>query len=881
LSDRWRRYLRFWGHNVDADIDDELQYHLDMRVQFFLDQGYSPRDARRAALDTFGDLDAVTHELRKHDHRKLRKARRADMLQDLASDLRFGIRQLRSTPRFTAAVVLVLALGIGANTAIFSAIDAAFFRPLPFPQPDRLVSVANVNLPFEMSVGRPQSSAMLADFRADSTVFAHVASYASGGLNLTGGAEPARVNITYVTDDFFATIGRVPSIGRQPSVEEFARNGPKVIVLSHGLWDRQFGGDRAVVGRTVALNGNPYTVVGIMPADFAFPAGAELWIPLALPHGFDIMAAFRNFLPARGIARLAPGVTPAQAAQHADALRRRFRKIDANDTPAAKLVEPLQTTLVGDRRTALLILAASAALLLLIACANVTNLLLARAATRQREIAVRVVLGATRLRIIRQLTVESAVLALAGAIAATVVARLGVRGLAAALPPSLAGVAPPSIDGRVLLFTLAVALTTSMLFGIWPAISASRSDLSEAMKSAGAGGGGTRRRSASARGLLVIAEVSLALMLLVGAGLMVESLRTLLRTDAGMHVEHVVTGRLVLPGSKFGSRDLEAAFIKSVVARLAAAPGVAAAAAVSALPMEGAGGISLRIAPADAPEDESRMASGAYLMATPGYFSVMGARLRGEDLPANNDTSRRVAVINETMAKRLWPTGDALGKLLQIGPELRMVIGVVGDMRTRRLDTAATSQMYFPMSEQPQVYASIVARGPGDPSALLARLRDAVRAVDPTQPVYALQSMSDVVAATVAPRRTNTILLTVFGALAVLLAAVGVYAVLSYGVAQRTREIGVRVALGAQRGDVVGLIVREGAALSAVGILIGLAGALALSRFIGSILYQVSPHDVRVFLAAPVLLGVVAVAATLLPALRATRVDPLTALREE
>ena len=880
MSERWRRYLRFWGHNVDADIDDELQYHLDMRVQFFLDQGQSPRDARRAALDTFGDLDAVTRDLRKHDRRKLRRARRADMLQDLASDLRFGVRQLRATPRFTTAVVLVLALGIGANTAIFSAIDAAFFRPLPFPHPDRLVSVAEVSLPFEAAAGQPQSSAMLRDFRADSSVFAHVAAYASGGLNLTGGAEPARVNITYVTDDFFTTLGRTPSEGRQPTAEEFARNGPKVIVLSHGLWEKQFGGDRAVVGRTVQLNGRSYRVVGIMPPDFSFPAAAELWIPLALPHGFDIMDAFRNFIPTRTIARLSPGVTAAQAITHADAIRRRFRTIDADDTPAAKLVVPLQIQLVGDRRTPLLILAASAALLLLIACANVTNLLLARAATRQREFAVRVVLGATRLRIIRQLTVESALLALAGAIAAIIVARLGIHGLAAALPPSLAGVAPPGIDGRVLLFTLAVALTTSMLFGIWPALSASQSDLGEAMKSAGAGGGGSRRRTLGARGLLVIAEVSLALMLLVGAGLMVESLRTLLRTDAGMRTEHVVTGRLVLPSSKY-HRVAASEFLNSVVRRLTAAPDIAAAAAVSALPMEAAGGIALQIMPADAPDDASRTAMGAYLAATPGYFTVMGASLRGEDLPQNADTSRKVAVINETMARKLWPKGDAVGRLMKMGPELRMVIGVVGDIRTTRLDVAATEQMYFPMAEQPQVYASVVARGPGDPSALLARLRDAVHAIDPTMPVYALQSMSDVIAATVAPRRTNTVLLTVFGTLAVLLAAVGVYAVLSYGVAQRTREIGVRVALGAQRSDVVGLIVREGAALSAVGIVIGLAGAFALSRFIGSILYQVSPHDVRVFLVAPLVLSVVAVAATLIPALRATRVDPLTALREE
>jgi putative ABC transport system permease protein len=880
LSDGWLRYLRFWGPNVDADIDEEIQYHLELRIQSFLDQGLPLREARRAALDAFGDVDRLTRDLRKHDRRKLRRNRRADMLQDLAYDVRYGLRQLRASPRFTTAVVLVLALGIGANTAIFSAIDAAFFRPLPFAQPHRLVSLASqlADLPFELE--QRKSSADLSDFQADSGVFSHVAAYATGGLNLTGGVTPERVTITYVTSDFFATLGRSPSMGRAPVAEEFAKNGPKAVVLSHGLWQREFGGERSAIGRGVGLNGRSYRVVGVRPPDFGIPAGPDLWVPLALPFGFEIMDAFRNYLPTRTIARLAPGVTTAQASQHADAIRRRFRAVTANDTPAAMLVRPLQSTLVGDRRTALLVLAASAALLLLIACANVTNLLLARGAARQREIAVRSVLGATRLRIIRQLTVESLLLACASGLVAIGVARLAADTLAAVLPPSLSGVASPQVDSRALLFTLGIALLTSMFFGVWPALAVSRSDLSEAMKTAGAGGGGTRRRSARARRLLVISEVSLALMLLVGAGLMVESLRALLQTNTGIHPEHVVTGRLVFPGTKYRGAAPTVEFLNTVIGRLRGAPDITAAAAVSALPMEGVSGIGLRVAPDEA-YDEAHGAYGAYLMATPGYFAAMGASLRGEDLPATVDTNRKVVVINETLARTLWPEADAIGRRIRFGPDRRTVIGVVGDIRTRRVDTAATGQIYLPMAEQPQSYASIVVRMSGDPEVGLVRIRDAVRAADPMLPVYALQSMDDVIAATVAPRRTNTILLTVFGVLAVVLAAVGVYAVLSYGVTQRTREIGVRVALGAQRRDVLSLIVREGAALSSFGILIGLAGAFALSRFVSAILYEVSPHDPRVFIAAPLILGVVAVTATLMPALRATRVDPLTALRQE
>ena len=877
MRERWRRYLRFWGPDVDGDIADELRYHLDMRAQHFRDSGMNDADARRAALDSFGDLDAVTRELRNHDRRNLERQRRADMLQDLMQDVRYGLRQLVSAPRFSLAVIAVLALGIGANTAIFSVIDAALIRPLPFAAPDRLVSVSGVDLPWELSAGHPKSAPVLADFRADSSVFASVAAYAKGSLNLSGGAEPVRTQIAYVTDDFFRTLGRTTAVGREPVAAEFTKGGPKVVVIANSLWQQQFGGERSVVGREITLNAVRYTVVGVMPPEFRFPSGVEVWIPLALPFGFDIMEAFRNFLPIEGIARLAPNATIPQAAQHADAHRRRFRTIGKDDSPVTDLVRPLQTMLLGDRRAAMNILGASALLLLLIACANVTNLLLSRAATRRREIAVRVVLGATRGRVIRQLFVEGFLLALGGAIVAVAVAALSVKLLVALLPQSLAAIAPPEIDARVLVFTLAIAVATSLVFGIWPALGLSRVDLGSAMKLAGAGGGGSRRRSA-VHGVLVIAEVSLALMLLIGAGLMIESMRNLLRENTGVRPEQVVTGRLTFPRAKFASNAAVPQFLNDVIARIRST-GIDAA-SVSALPMEGAGSIALRVAPADS-YDEAHAALGVYIIATPGYFKVIGARLRGSDLPAVVDTSHKVAVINETLAKQLWPGQEAIGRQMKFGPELRTVIGVVGDIRTRRLDEAADGQLYLPMAEQAQSYASIVVRGSADPRALMARLRDAVRAGDPNLPVYQMRRMEEVVTASIAPRRSNTILLVVFGGLAVLLATIGVYAVLSYGVAQRTREIGVRVALGAQRSDVVGMIVGDGARLTIIGVILGLAGAYSLSRFVSSMLYGVSPQDPRVFVAAAVALAAVAGAAAWIPARRATRVDPIAALREE
>jgi putative ABC transport system permease protein len=814
--------------------------------------------------------------------------RTTDLLPDLAQDLRYGWRQLRSAPRFTLAVVLVLALGIGANIAIFSIIDAALIRPLPFPRPEQWVHVRGADeLPAAFSVGRPKFGPNIDDFRADTATYASVGAYATGGLNFGGGAEPVRATVTYVTAGFFQTLGRAPMLGRLPAPAAYEAGGPKSIVISRRTWEHSFGGDRGVIGRPVTLNGVVYQVSGVMPDDFGFPAQTEIWIPLPLPFATSVFDAFRNFIPSKSIARLAPGVSIAQAAARADAVRKRYKpastggmQIRGDDTPIAELVQPLQKTLIGDRRTALLVLMGSAALLLIIACANVTNLLLSRAAARQREIAVRAVLGATRWRIVRQLAAESVLLALAGAVAALVVAHFLVAAVGAALPPGLADVAPPRLDARVLAFTLLVACLTSIACGVLPAFGVSRPNLGETMKAAGAGGGGSRRRGIAARGALVVAEVSLALMLLIGAGLMIESLRSLLSNDTGMNVEQVATARLVLARAKYPDAPTRAELLRRIVERLRAMPGVSGAASVSALPMEGAGGIALRVRPIDAPESSERAGFGQMLKASPGYFALLGVPLRGEDLPAAADSARPVVVINQTLAATLWPGQDAIGRQIKdLGP--RTVIGVVGDVRTRGMDEAPTGQIYLPMAEQPEMYAAIVVRGALPTAALLADIRRATRAVDAAQPLYAMRAMEDVIGASVAPRRTNTMLLAAFGAVAVLLASIGVYAVLSYGVAQRTREIGVRVALGAQRRDVVGLVAWQGATLAAIGIAIGLAGAYALSKYLSSILYQVSPRDPRVFLAAPVVLAAVALAATLFPALRATRVDPVTALRDE
>jgi predicted permease len=879
---RWLRYPRFWGPNVDADIDEELRYHLELRVADFVARGLSPEDARDAALQTFGDPAAIALELRTHDLAQLRRERRVDMFQDLLQDVQYGMRQLRSTPRFTIAAILVLALGIGANTAIFSAIDAAFLKPLPFKNPERLVAIAT-EPPFLPPGGRtyPKGGPDLLDHRADTAAFASVAAYATGGLNLAGGSEPIRAVVTYATDAFFETLGRTPLLGRTPVAEEFARGGPKTAVLSYTTWRRLFDGDRNVIGREVTLNDKAYRVIGVMPEDFRFPAKTDVWVTFEIPFSLDIMEAFRNFVPSQGIARLKDGVTPLVAGQHLDEIRRRFTPtLDAEATPVGQLARPLQTALVGDRRTALLVLMASAALLLLIACANVTNLMLARGATRQREIAVRAVLGATRGRITRQLVVENILLALGAAVIAIGVARLGLGALTALLPPTLAGIAPPTIDLRVLAFAGLVALSTSLIVGLLPALNASRLDLGDAMKQSGAGNNASQRRG-RARAVLVVAEVSLALMLVIGAGLMIESLRVLLSTDAGIDPTNVATARLVLARTRYTTPALRAEFYANVLRRLRSVPGIQSAGAVNSLPLDPAGGISLRVAALDGPQDDEHSAAAAMLSASGDYFKTLGVQLTGEDIPENADTSRHAVVIYSTLAEKLWPGRNPIGRDFGWGEMRNHVIGVVNDIRTGSLERAARGQMYSPIMEAPQFYGAIVVRGTADTPRLLAAIRDAVRDVDAVQPLYEMRAMEEVVGQSIAPRRTNTLLLGTFGTLAMILAAVGVYAVLSYGVAQRTREIGVRMALGAKREDVVTLVAREGLVLAAIGIVIGLAGAFALSKTMSSMLFAVNPRDVRIFVIAPAVLAIVAVMATLAPALRATRVDPMSALRSD
>ena len=875
----WRRYVRFWGPDVEADVEDELRFHLEMKAAELAARGLAPEEAAREARRRFGPVDDVRRWLRRHDRRRLRRAERVEYMDALWQDVRYGARKLAQQPAFTAAVVLVLGLGIGAATAMFSAVDAALLRPFPFQRDDRLLTLEEVWLPSEFS--QEKRAPHLADVQAMREVFTHAAAYAPGGLDLTDAAAPQRLRVALVAGDFFGTFGVQPAVGRAFAADEMVRGAPRVAVLSHGLWQRLYGGDSAVLGREIALGGRPHRVVGVMPPTFGFPADAEVWMPLYLPLGMEEYEPFRSFIPSTIVARLAPGATEAQAEARLWTEVQRYRRDPAeHQFTRAELAQPLRESLVGSQRTALLVLLGATGLVLLVVCANVTNLLLARAAARRPEMALRAALGASRGRLVRQLLVESLLLAAGGALLGVVIAVASFGGLGALLPPPLAGTAPLRLDARVLGFALAVATLNGLLFGLWPALGASRADAGTLLKAGAAGAG---REGGRLRRLFVVAELSLALMLAIGTGLMLRSLQSLLATDAGVQPERVATLELQLSSVRYPTPASRRAFYEGVLQRLRAVPGVDAAALVTELPLRGEPAVMARV---DA-EGRTRAAGeepafAAFVNVTPDYFRTLGIPLlRGRTIAAVVDSvAPREVVINETLARSLWPSEDAIGRRLVFGHDSLRVVGIATDVRGRALDQPeANPVMYMPLGGSADL--ALVARGAMSAEVLAGRLREAVRAVDPAQAVYNVRPMETVIRTAIAPRRTNTFLISTFGIVAVLLAAIGVYGVIAYGVARRTREIGIRIALGAQRGDVLRLVVHEGVVLAVIGVALGLAGAWTLRRVIASLLFGITPADPVAFVAAPVALLAIALLASWLPARQAARVSPTEAIRAE
>jgi len=883
----WRRYLRFFGPDVDADVEDELRFHLDMREQHYLARGMSPAEAHAAARKKFGDFARHRRALRRQDGRRLRRIIWSDRLGEWIQDIRYSARLLWHHRGFSFAVIATLALGIGATTAIFSAVDAAMLRPLPFVVPDRLVELRNVQLPFA-----PRGAAEEPDPRPNlrtvgelTDIYSDVAAYAVGGLNLSGIGAPLRIKVGVVTEGFFRTLGARVEKGRTFSPEEGRPNHAAVTILSHGLWQRQFGG-QAAVGQSVRLNGKAYQVIGIMPPGFRFPQGADLWIPLTIPMTFASFEPFRGWIPTVAIARLAPEVSRAVAA---DRLRVLWRALPADQLQEytgviAEPVRPLQGTLVGDRRTPMLILLGATGLLLLIACVNATNLLLAHAAMRERELAVRAVLGASRGRLIRQLLVQSLVLSLAGAAGGLLLAYATLGLVSGLLPQEMTELTAPALNGRLLAFAIGLAVVTGLGFGVLPALNAATTDAQSTIKSGG-GHGSTAARRGRTRRLLVTAELALALMLLAGSGLMLRSFSAVLATDPGFVPERVATLQMTLDRTSYPRSGVRLAMLQRLLDRLLGVPGIEAAGVINDLPMSGVGGISIQVEPEEGSLKEPWRAA-RYLKADAGYFRTMGIQLlQGRLMTASDDSlAPAVMVVSARMAREVWPGQNPLGKRIKLlDPDTvgwRSVIGVVSDVREKP-DEDARWQMYYPITEDSPSLVAVVVRGTLPEREMLSTLRNAVQAVDPSQPIYAVRTLAELRHESLTTRRSNTALITAFGALALLLAVVGVYGVVAYGVTLRTREMGIRAALGAGRADLVRLVLGEGMWVAVIGVGIGLIGTFTLSRLLQSLLYGVGASDPVAIAGAALVLLVPAIGATLIPARRAASLDPAAVMRSE
>jgi predicted permease len=867
---------------VEEDVATELSFHREMRERDFIDAGLTPEEARVAAAARLGDLDEVRRWLERHDRRRLRRTVLGEGVMEARNDVRLALRKLVQAPAFTLAVLSVLALGTGATTAIFSAVDAVLLRPLPFADPEELVLV-DVGLPFDPGIERyPKGGPDITDARSLSDVFTDVAGYAAGGLNLADEANPRRVRVGAVTSSLFGVLGVSPLIGRPFSPEDGTPGKTPVVILSERTWRSLFGGDAEALGRRIVLNGTAHDVIGVMPRGFEFPEQPEVWVPLPVPYTRSSMEPFRQYLPSRTLARLADGVSLEQARERAVSMYAPYARPDRpTEITAAELVTPFREAVVGQRRTALMVLLGATTLVLVVACANVANLLLSRATVRRREIALRSVLGATPGRVLRQLATESLVLALIGAAAGIGLAFGAMRTLDVLVPAGLSGVAPLRVDGRVLSFALTLALGTGVLFGLWPALEGRRASAGDTLK-AGSQGAGSDGVAARLRKVFVVGEVALALMLLVGSTLMLRSLHALLTTETGIDPESVVTLEVTLSRSEHRLPENRRAFYESVLERLGSDPRIEAAAAINELPLRGVAGMQLLMYPEGRrPESSLETPFSQFLQVTPEYFRVMGIRILAgrAPRPGPSDAETEEAAISESLARYFWPGEQPLGEILEWPAGKFEIVGVVADVRPTSLESDFIPQTYSGVLTAPDI--ALVVRGRGSPDELAAVLRDAVHAVAPTQAVYNVRSMNDVIEGAIQARRTNTLLISAFGALALVLAGVGVYGVMAFTVARRTREIGIRMALGARSGRVLQGVLREGLSLALIGTALGLGGAWALSRVMEGLLYGVTTRDPVTFVAAPLALLLFAGVAALLPAWRATRVDPVQAIRVE
>jgi predicted permease len=878
----------------EAEIVEELSQHLDDRYEELLAGGATAREAHAAAFHELNDSELLARELSRTE----REAARApvvlgagsggNMIADLWHDIRYGLRALKKNPGFAAISVLTLALGIGANTAIFSVVNSILLRPLPYKDPDRLVILGHAYPKLDLIA--PVSPPGFLSYRDRGNVFESAAVSTGGSVNMTGQGEPERVQGRQVSASFFSTLGVAPIIGRDFTAEEDQPGKEFVAILSQGLWQRSFGGDQNVLGRTITLDGRGYSVVGVMPASFNLYEGDELWTPLGMPPELYGPSRLQSeFLVM--IARLKPGVSLGQAQVAMNTVATQLIKDNPGTFPSdgswGVSVKLLYEDYVSEIRPALLVLLGAVGFVLLIACANVANLLLARSSARRKEIAIRTALGAGRRRLVRQLLTESVLLSIMGGGLGLLIAIWGVDLLVKLNQHNIPRAREVSVDARILIFTFGLSLLTGILFGLVPAIQASKTELTEVLKEGGRTSGGAHRTRF--RSALVVSEIALALVLLVGAGLMVKSFARLVQVDPGFQTKNILTMQVSLPFVENRKPPEVSAFYRQVVERVRNLPGTESVSTVSILPLSG--GVNsgfFAIEGRDVAEGEQQPHSDRRSIGTDYFQTISIPLLKGRYFSAQDGPeSPNAVIIDDTLARKYWPGEEPVGKRISYNRDpkgeriWREVVGVVGAIKHRALDADYRGTLYSPHNQVSNSSMFLVVRSASDPAAMTSAVRGAVQSVDKDVPIYRINTMEKLISESVASKRFSMLLLGIFAAVALVLAAIGLYGVMSYGVSQRTHEIGIRMALGAQARDVLRMVVRQGMVLAIIGMGLGLIGAFALTRVMQRLLFNVSATDPLTFIIVPLVLAAIAVLACYIPARRATRVDPMVALRYE
>jgi putative ABC transport system permease protein len=865
----------FRRKRVEQELDEEMRFHLEQKTAQHIGRGMSPTDARYAALR---DMDGI--EQRKEECRDTRRTR---YIEDLIQDWGYALRVFERSPGFTLVAILTLALGIGANTAVFTVVNGVLLRSMPFPEPDRLFLVSFLPLHSPFLSGPSLADRHYLQFRSEDRLFEKIATFSSRGATLTGSGEPIQLRVGAVTTDFFAVLRVSAAVGRVFAADEDQTGHDHVVVLSDTLWRSRFDADRKLVEKSIKLDSVEYTVIGVMPAGFRFPNDADVWTPFAIrsnPH---------NSMMSPVIGRLRPGASRQQAQAELETLAAHFWQTpgEGPGTRRARIV-PLKELLVADARRSILIFAGAVGFVLLIACANVANLLLVRAAGRRQEMAVRAALGAGRGRLIRQVLTESTMISLAGGFTGVLLALWIVPALLALAPQgSLPRAEMIRVDGWVLGFTLGISMLTGIVFGLAPALRITRRELHDALSAAGRS---ITLGHEGLRGALVISEIALALVLLTGAGLMVKSFLRLRAVHPGFEPASVITLTVDLPDSVYRTPQQMQGFHTRMLSRLANLPGIQSTGGVNWRPLGG------MLIVGDFVLDDGRRLPDGYMVdklcVSSGYFRALGIRLlQGRDFEeSDNASAPGVVIVSESVARSVWPNESPLGKRISMEEHSKpgdwlTIVGVVNDVKQQGLATKPDGATYQPYLQVGHPFfltrMTYFARTTSDPSRVAPAIRAVLQQVDRDQPAQSIASMQELIAQTTAEPRFQARLLGAFGALALLLAAIGVYGVLAYNVAQRTHEIGIRMALGAQAADILGLVIRRTLYLVGLGILIGTAGALAVTRVLAKFLFEVKPSDPATLVMVALLLVLAGLAAGWVPARRATKVDPLVALRYE